>query len=207
VGPILGTVTSVPAGINCGLDCVQQTASFPSGTLVTLAAQSIPGASFSHWTGDCSGSSNPCAVTMNADKTVVAHFQNHPRPGDAGTTGSPAQELLRSRLIASGGRGEVIADGRTTSVPGGVEIVIALDSRTADVVVEGWVRESAGEGVWRFSFEPATAAGRSIRNVFAGEPVTLTPDTVVFRVKGKLPQRIAFVVRLRREQEFILPAP
>ena len=92
-------------------------------------------------------------------------------------------------------------DGRTTPVAGGVETTIELGSRNDHVVVEGWVRERAGEGVWQFGFGPAAAAGPSIRNVVAGEPVTLTPNTVVFRVKGKLPQRIAFVVRLRREDE------
>jgi hypothetical protein len=108
---------------------------------------------------------------------------------------------LRSRLTVSGGRGEVIVEGRTTAIAGGVETTIDLGSRTDSAVVEGWVRERAGEGVWQFAFGPAAPAGLTIRNVLAGEPVTLTPDAVVFRVRGKLPQRIAFVVRLRREGE------
>jgi hypothetical protein len=95
----------------------------------------------------------------------------------------------------------LIVDGRTTSVAGGVETAIELDSRADYVVVEGWVRERAGEGVWHFGFGLAPAAPRSIRNVLAGEAVTLTASSVAFRVKGKLPQRIAFVVGPRRGDE------
>jgi hypothetical protein len=41
LGPILGTVTSAPAGINCGLLCATASASFQGGTVVTLTAQAI----------------------------------------------------------------------------------------------------------------------------------------------------------------------
>ena len=34
----MSTVTSSPAGINCGTACTTQNASFPSGTSVTLTA-------------------------------------------------------------------------------------------------------------------------------------------------------------------------
>jgi Divergent InlB B-repeat domain len=200
VGQPVGTLTSVPERIACGLACVHAVATFPNDTVVTLVAQAIPGATFSHWTGDCSGSGNPCSVTMDDDKTVVAHFMAH-RSASEDRAGSAAQGLLHSRLAVPRGRGEVTVDGRTLSVAGGAEIAIALDPRSADVLVEGWVREGAGEGVWRFGFGPAAPAGPSIRNVLAGEPVTLTASTVVFRVKGKLPQKVAFVVRLRREDQ------
>jgi probable HAF family extracellular repeat protein len=65
-----GTVTSTPSGIDCGSTC---SASFPSGTEVTLTA--TPGANtvFAGWTGACSGTGS-CVVTMSAAASVGARF-------------------------------------------------------------------------------------------------------------------------------------
>lgn len=66
-----GTVTSSPAGINCGATC---SASFSSGTMVTLTASPASGSSFAGWSGaGCSGTGN-CTVTMNAAQSVTATF-------------------------------------------------------------------------------------------------------------------------------------
>jgi hypothetical protein len=66
-----GTVSSDPAGIQCGPIC---SASFASGTAVTLiAGPYIFGSVFTGWSGSCSGIST-CSVVMNADKSVTANF-------------------------------------------------------------------------------------------------------------------------------------
>jgi Fe-S cluster biogenesis protein NfuA len=65
-----GSVSSQPAGINCGTAC---TADFADATLVTLTATPSANNSFSEWTGACSGSSS-CTVTMNQIQTVGAKF-------------------------------------------------------------------------------------------------------------------------------------
>jgi hypothetical protein len=44
------------------------------GTVVELTANPGTGWSFSHWSGDITGSSNPEYITMDSDKTVTAHF-------------------------------------------------------------------------------------------------------------------------------------
>ncbi len=44
------------------------------GTVVELTAVPDTGWSFSHWTGDLTGSENPEEITMNSDKIVNAHF-------------------------------------------------------------------------------------------------------------------------------------
>ncbi|MBN1281145.1 MAG: hypothetical protein JXA00_05805 [Candidatus Thermoplasmatota archaeon] len=44
------------------------------GQLVELNAIPDPGWSFSHWSGDLTGTSNPAYITMDDDKTVTAHF-------------------------------------------------------------------------------------------------------------------------------------
>ena len=69
-----GTVTSSPAGINCGTGCSTQSASFPAGTVVTLTATAASGWQFSGWSGCDSVSGNQCTVTMNQNRTVTANF-------------------------------------------------------------------------------------------------------------------------------------
>ncbi len=68
-----GTVTSSPSGINCGSTC---SASFSSGTSVTLTATPASGSTFGGWSGDCSATSSTCTVTMNASKSVTATFNS-----------------------------------------------------------------------------------------------------------------------------------
>jgi len=69
-----GTVTSNPAGINCGTGCSTQTASFLAGTVVMLTATAASGWQFSSWSGCDSVSGNQCTVTMNGSRTVWANF-------------------------------------------------------------------------------------------------------------------------------------
>ena len=66
-----GTVTSSPAGIDCGSTC---SAAFDSGTPVALTATPDSGSSFTGWSGGgCSGT-GVCQVTLNADTAVTATF-------------------------------------------------------------------------------------------------------------------------------------
>ncbi len=47
---------------------------YPHGTVVMLTAETISCFSFTHWSGDLSGSNNPEYITMDSNKTVTAHF-------------------------------------------------------------------------------------------------------------------------------------
>jgi hypothetical protein len=69
-GPGAGSVTSSPAGINCGATC---SASYDDGAGVALAAAAAPGSRFSGWSGDCSGTAS-CLLTMNQARSVTATF-------------------------------------------------------------------------------------------------------------------------------------
>ncbi|MFN3480867.1 MAG: SBBP repeat-containing protein, partial [Thermodesulfovibrionales bacterium] len=67
-----GTVTSSPAGINCGTDCSEP---YASGTVVTLTATPNAGSTFAGWSGDCTDiGNNQAQVTMDADKSCTATF-------------------------------------------------------------------------------------------------------------------------------------
>ena len=76
-----GTVTSAPAGIACGSAC---SASFATGTQVSLDAAPGPGTSFSGWTGACSGNSG-CVVAMGAAVSVSATFSTNGGGGQSGS--------------------------------------------------------------------------------------------------------------------------
>ena len=65
-----GTVSSDPAGIDCGTTC---TAAFDYNTPVTLSAVPATGWTFAGWSGACSGTGD-CSLTMDAARSVSAIF-------------------------------------------------------------------------------------------------------------------------------------
>ena len=95
-----GTVTSSPAGINCGADCSEP---YVSGTMVTLTAAVANGATFTSWSGaaGCS-TATTCIVTVTAAQTVTATFA------------APSFALT----VAKAGAGA--ANGTVTSSPAGI---------------------------------------------------------------------------------------
>jgi hypothetical protein len=67
-----GTITSSPAGINCGSTC---SAVFAAGRSVTLTVKTTGTAFFAGWSGACTGT-GACTVTMDASKSVTATINN-----------------------------------------------------------------------------------------------------------------------------------
>jgi hypothetical protein len=73
-----GSVTSTPAGIDCGTTCA---AAFAFNTQVTLTANPIAPSTFAGWSGACSGAASTCTITMNAAQNVTATFNASGNPG------------------------------------------------------------------------------------------------------------------------------
>lgn len=70
-----GSVTSMPAGINCGAQC---TSTYTSGTQITLTAAPAGDSTFAGWSGGgCSGNGT-CMLTMDAAKSISAKFDLKP---------------------------------------------------------------------------------------------------------------------------------
>ena len=67
-----GTVTSNPAGIDCGSTCSHD---FANNTIVTLTAAPISPSNFGGWSGACSGM-GACTLTMDSAQSVTANFNS-----------------------------------------------------------------------------------------------------------------------------------
>jgi virginiamycin B lyase len=89
-----GTVTSNPAGINCGSTCSHD---YDSGTPVILTATPAVGSTFAGWSGSgCSGTGT-CYVSMTADRTVTATFNDTQAPDAT----APVQSLVRGAQLGT----------------------------------------------------------------------------------------------------------
>jgi len=110
-----GTVRSTPAGINCGATC---SASFASGTPITLTATASDGSTFTGWgAGPCEGTGT-CTFTITAGTTVVANFAqstnnftlsvNEAGTGTGTVTSSPAGINCPTTCSASFTSGQVV---------------------------------------------------------------------------------------------------
>jgi hypothetical protein len=93
----MGTISSYPAGINCGTGC---SANYTSGTQVTLTATADSGSTFAGWSGACAGTGN-CTLMVDAAKSVTATFN---------------QNVYYTLSVGKNGTGK----GTVTSNPGGI---------------------------------------------------------------------------------------
>ena len=130
IGAGTGTVTSVPAGINCGGDCSEV---YDINTVVTLNTVNGPVSNFGGWTGDpdCEDGS----VTMDSDKTCTAVFNSTaplPTSADVSVVKSASSsiveagsELTYNFEINNAGPNAVAGVDLTDILPEGVEFVSA----------------------------------------------------------------------------------
>ncbi|NOT51238.1 MAG: hypothetical protein HOP10_08165 [Chitinophagaceae bacterium] len=99
-----GTVTSTPAGINCGGTC---NSTYSNGQIVALTAAPDANSTFVGWAGACSGT-GACNVTMDDAKNVTAFFTRQ-------------QYLLATSKNGTG-------DGTISSSPSGISCGAACNS-------------------------------------------------------------------------------
>ncbi|MEK6276237.1 MAG: hypothetical protein AABM30_13035, partial [Actinomycetota bacterium] len=149
-----GTVTSNVGGINCGATC---TATYAEGTLVTLTAAASGTSSFNGWSGDCSGTSATCVVTMTQARSVTADF------------GPPMWLLTVSK--AGSGTGTVTSDfagincGATCSASFADGTLVTLtESPSSGSAFTGWSGDCSGTGTCTVTM----SAARNVTATFAG---------------------------------------
>ena len=68
------TVTIAPSSAAGSVSKSPNKPTYADGEAVTLTATPNSGYTFSNWTGDASGSTNPITLTMDGNKTVIANF-------------------------------------------------------------------------------------------------------------------------------------
>jgi len=100
-----GSVTSQPAGINCGATCE---AAFDDGSEVILTPAADSGSKFMSWTGcDSVDQNDHCAVMMNDDHQVTARFDSRPIISE-----QRASEITQTSVRLSA---DINPEGTTTS--------------------------------------------------------------------------------------------
>ena len=158
-----GTVTSSDGGINCGPTC---SASYGSGTVVTLTATPAFGSLFTGWSGCDAASGTTCTVTMSAARSVTATFT-----------------LQRFTLTVS--KAGIIGGGTVTSSDGGINCgptcsasygsgtVVTLTATPAfGSLFTGW---SGCDAVSGTTCTVTMSAARSVTASFLGIPPILPP--------------------------------
>jgi surface protein len=120
-----GTVTSSPAGIDCGTECE---ANYASGTVVTLTATARAGSTFQGWSGACTGSASTCQVTMSQARSVTATFNVQ----------------MYSLSVTRAGTGS----GTVTSSPAGIDCGTACEANYASGTVVTLTAMAAGGSVF-----------------------------------------------------------
>jgi hypothetical protein len=129
-----GAVTSSPAGISCGSTC---TASFDSGTLVTLTATANAGNRFTEWVGCPNVSGETCTVTLSQSLTVSANFE----------------QVMHGLTVKTSGTGKVISGADISCGTGTPGLCKALFPKGSTVTLlsqggtlTGWAGACSGNG-------------------------------------------------------------
>ncbi|MDI6791578.1 MAG: fibronectin type III domain-containing protein [bacterium] len=136
---------------------------YESGQSVTLTAVPAPGYTFSGWSGDLSGITNPANLTMSAPKSVTANF-NRPPAADAG----PDQTVGSGVLVG--------LDGSSSSDPDGDPITYQWTQTSGPAVT---LSNSTAQ---KPTFTPLTSGSCRFQLVVNDGQLNSAPDEVIITV-------------------------
>jgi hypothetical protein len=141
-----GTVTSSPTGIDCGTTC---SASFPTGTPVTLTATAPAGSVFAGWSGGgCSGTG--ACTTAAANQTVVATFDTVPMVTLTVTKSGPGTVTSLPGINCG-------SDCSESYAPGTVVTLTAIPNEKSNFT--GWSGPCSGTGTCTIALTANTTVG------------------------------------------------
>ncbi|MCX6121918.1 MAG: FG-GAP-like repeat-containing protein [Ignavibacteriales bacterium] len=135
VTAVNGTVTKNPDQVN-----------YNYGSTITLTATPNQGYTFTGWSGDTSGSTNPLTLTMNGNKKITANFKTTNDGISWVKQSSGTSDWLSSVDFIDENTGWVVGQtGDITNV--GSIILKTTDGGTA------WISQSSGVSSWLFSVD------------------------------------------------------
>ncbi|MCY1082821.1 OmpA family protein [Archangium lansingense] len=94
-----GTIVTSPAAINCGPSCDSASADFLEGSQVSLTATAQPGSTFAGWSGGCTGTTNPCTLTVSQATNVTALFTVNTYPITTSSNGPGGSVSCPSPIV------------------------------------------------------------------------------------------------------------
>jgi hypothetical protein len=168
-----GTVTG--AGINCGSDATTCTANPTPNSTVTLTATPSAGATFTGWSGSCTGTIPTCTVQMTTAKSVTASFS---AAGGGGTTVLLSVSVTGSGMVAGGGITCGNGSGEcSVNLPVGSAITLTA-TPVAGATFTGWSGACTGSAQ---TCTISMTSAKSVSAVFA----TAAAGTLTITVNGK----------------------
>jgi hypothetical protein len=167
-----GTVSSSPSGIECSTTC---SASYTSGTSITLTATPAEGSTFTSWSGCGSVSGDTCIVTLTADTQVTAAFTSSgwltvPRSGLVGewlfegdardTSGKGHDGIVHGTVLSEDRLGRANAAYSFDGVGAYLSIPNHGDfNLTGNYAFSVWIYQKSAIPTWSFRIlDKATAA-------------------------------------------------
>lgn len=175
-----GTVTSNPAGINCGPTCFS---AFEYGRSVALQAQPNDGSIFTGWGGACAEASDDTTCFLEADKAhqVTATFAGVPKTLSVTRTGTGG-----GTVVSNPGGLDCLFGCTGEFEAGSFVTVTAKPNRWSKF--SGWTGECVGAGL---SCRIQMTENKTVGVKFTAKPTNPNPDggkpNLKVRVCGRLP--------------------
>ena len=159
-----GTVSSIPAGIDCPGDCSEP---YTAGTVVTLTATTTAPSIFTGWSGDCSGTSPMTTVTMDAARSCTATFdQFHDLDVTLAGTGAGTVTSIPAGIDCPGDCSEPYTAGT---------VVTLTATTTAPSIFTGWSGDCSGTSpMTTVTMDAARSCTATFAQVFFDLDVTVT---------------------------------
>ena len=215
-----GVVTSAVATLSVRLtlsistDGSGQAAAIPAqpfylaGDAVSLTAMPAPSNSFTHWSGDASGSSNPLIILMDARKQITAHFTNAvplilATQGEGTLDPSPARAFYRAgegvTITAVAARwfafsrwndGDIHNPRVVTIGPSNSYTAIFTPTQALETVTFGGVMRTAPVGMPAVFVEDVFIVAGAVTNFGSARVeirTSITNATILFTLDGTAP--------------------